>query len=149
MNAVRMPVPAVSNMNVHCIFSPLFAIQNGFVSTYLANWVQRLVSRFGVDGIRIDTVPEVPMWFWKGYADAAGVYAVGEVENGDPAYVGPYQKQGALPATLAYPLFFQLRNVFQQQQSMNALQTLWLVVSKPRMCLSFFFSLTPYACQCL
>ena len=42
--------------------------------------------------------------FWVGFNQAAGVYAVGEVENGNPAYVGPYQ--GALDATLSYPMFF-------------------------------------------
>lgn len=97
------------------------------MANYLVSWVQRLVAKFDIDGIRIDTVPEVPGWFWKQFSAASGVYAVGEVENGDPGYVGAYQKSGALPATLSYPLFFQLRNVFQQQQSMNALQTLWYV----------------------
>ena len=47
---------------------------------------------------------QVEKEFWVGFNQAAGVYAVGEVENGNPAYVGPYQ--GALDATLSYPMFF-------------------------------------------
>jgi hypothetical protein len=48
---------------------------------------------------------QVDMAFWQSFNKAAGVYAVGEVENGDPSYVGPYQG-GALDATLSYPMFY-------------------------------------------
>jgi len=55
--------------------------------------------------------------------ESAGVYAVGEVFNGDVQYVGGYQApKGPLPGVLSYPLFFTLRNVFASQGSMNQLQ---------------------------
>jgi glycosidase len=33
-----------------------------------------LVSKYGFDGIRIDTIPEVPKGFWAEYGAAAGVF---------------------------------------------------------------------------
>ncbi len=50
-------------------------------------------------------------------------YAVGEVFNGDVNYVASYQ-QAALPGVLSYPLFFTLRNVFANKQSMYNLQSI-------------------------
>jgi glycosidase len=56
-----------------------------------------------VDGLRIDTVKHVEKDFWPGYNDAAGVYCVGEVFSGDPAYTCPYQNY--LDGVLNYPMY--------------------------------------------
>jgi alpha-amylase len=56
----------------------------------LKSWVKNLVSTYGFDGIRIDTIPEVPKDFWAEFGPASGVFQMGECFNGDPAYVGPY-----------------------------------------------------------
>ncbi|KAA0154156.1 hypothetical protein FNF29_02776 [Cafeteria roenbergensis] len=93
-----------------------------FVAQYLQQWVAAQVHGYGFDGLRVDTVPEVDMPFWRSFQSAAGVYAVGEVFNGNIGYVAPYQG-GALPGLLSYPLFFTMRAVFAQQQSMNQLQS--------------------------
>ena len=90
----------------------------------LTQWINSLVNTYGFDGIRVDTVPEVrgsaglldypcsippcPQVnkpFWKSFNQAAGVYAVGEVYNGNIQYVSGYQSQ-ALDAVLSYPMFF-------------------------------------------
>jgi len=42
-----------------------------------------MVQTYDLDGLRIDTVPEVPPSFWKEYVKSAGVYAVGEVDDGN------------------------------------------------------------------
>lgn len=96
---------------------------NPFVSQQLLAWVHSAVSTFGFDGIRVDTTPEVNKAFWKQWNQAAGTYAVGEVFNGDVGYVSSYQGS-ALDGVLSYPLFFTLRNVFAQQQSMYQLQSM-------------------------
>jgi len=44
------------------------------VRGYLKSWIQNLVKDFGFDGIRIDTIPEVPKDFWSEYGQAAGVF---------------------------------------------------------------------------
>lgn len=64
--------------------------ENPWVREYLKGWISNLVTTYGFDGIRIDTVPEVPKDFWTEYGQAAGVFQMGENFNGDPAYVGPY-----------------------------------------------------------
>lgn len=56
-----------------------------------------------VDGLRIDTVKHVQKSFWPGYNSAAGVYCVGEVFDGDPAYTCPYQSY--LDGVLNYPMY--------------------------------------------
>ena len=90
---------------------------NSFVRSTLKSWINNIVSTYGIDGLRIDTVPEVPKDFWEEYAEAAGVYQVGEVFNGDPTYVAGYQ--GPLDALLNYPMFYKLRNAFQYKQTMR------------------------------
>uniref|UniRef100_UPI001262AC45 Alpha-amylase n=1 Tax=Rhizomucor pusillus TaxID=4840 RepID=UPI001262AC45 len=78
------------------------AILNDIVSGWVGN--------YSFDGIRIDTVKHIRKDFWTGYAEAAGVFATGEVFNGDPAYVGPYQKY--LPSLINYPMYYALNDVF-------------------------------------
>jgi len=90
---------------------------NQYVRTTLKNWVRDTVKKFNFDGIRIDTVPHVKKAFWKEYAASAGVYQVGEVLNGDIGYVSQYTHDG-LDATMNYPMYFTLRNVFNFKHSM-------------------------------
>ena len=44
-----------------------------------------------VDGLRIDTVKHVDTDLWSGFGDAAGVFITGEITNGDPYGLCPYQ----------------------------------------------------------
>jgi alpha-amylase len=81
-----------------------------------------MIKKYNIDGIRIDTVPEVPKWFWKQFADAAGVYQVGEVFDGRLDYVSDYQKC-CLDGVLNYPLFFAMRDAFTYNRSMNTLES--------------------------
>jgi alpha-amylase len=91
-----------------------------YVKNQLLSWISTLMS-YGFDGLRIDTVPEIEPGFWADFVAAANTYAVGEVFS-DLSCCATYQKQ-ALPGVLSYPLFFTLRSVFQQKQSMNQLQS--------------------------
>jgi len=45
------------------------------------------------------------------------VFQIGEVDNGDPAYVGPYQNY--LTATLNYPFYWTFKDVFGDKKSMK------------------------------
>lgn len=80
-----------------------------------------MTSKYKIDGIRIDTVPEVPKWFWKEFADAAGVYQVGEVFDGRIGYVSDYQNY--LDAVLNYPLYFAMKDVFAYNKSAKILES--------------------------
>ena len=90
---------------------------NSFVRSTLKKWIADTVNTYGFDGIRIDTIPEVPKDFWSEYTQSAGVYSVGEVFNGNPSYVAGYQ--GSIDATLNYPMFYKLGNAFEDGQSMH------------------------------
>ncbi|CRG90037.1 alpha-amylase [Talaromyces islandicus] len=81
------------------------------VQTLWYDWVADLVSNYSIDGLRIDTVKHVQKSFWPGYNSAAGVYCVGEVFDGDPAYTCPYQNY--LDGVLNYPIYYQLLYAFE------------------------------------
>ncbi|KAJ5901399.1 hypothetical protein N7504_007393 [Penicillium tannophilum] len=81
------------------------------VQTIWYDWVADLVSNYSIDGLRIDTVKHVQESFWPDYNDAAGVYCVGEVFDGDPAYTCPYQDY--LDGVLNYPVYYQLLYAFE------------------------------------
>lgn len=51
----------------HCRLAGLADLNqdNSFVSNYLVNWIKNLIQTYNIDGIRIDTVPEVHPDFWK------------------------------------------------------------------------------------
>lgn len=74
------------------------------------SWVRALVSNYSVDGLRIDTVKHVQKDFWPGYNDAAGVYCVGEVFDGDPSDTCDYQNY--LDGVLNYPMYYPLLRAF-------------------------------------
>lgn len=58
----------------------------------LISLVWYLTRSFSSDGIRIDSAKHVEPSFYSGFSSAAGVFAIGEVYNGDPAYLAPYQR---------------------------------------------------------
>ncbi len=84
--------------------------ENEYVKNTLLSWIRDLVEKYNIDGIRIDTVPEVPKWFWSEFRKAAGVYQVGECFDARVDYIADYQNH--LDALLNYPLYYSLREVF-------------------------------------
>lgn len=64
--------------------------ENPFIIKTYNDWIKSLVSTFGVDGLRIDTVKHVQKSFWSGFKSAAGVFSIGEVFNGDASYTCAY-----------------------------------------------------------
>ncbi|PWN50517.1 alpha-amylase [Violaceomyces palustris] len=94
--------------------------ENPAVVNLWNSWIKGLVSNYTVDGIRIDTVKHVRKDFWPGFVSSAGVYSIGEVFQGDPAYVGPYQQ--VMDGLLNYPLYYPLTRAFQKtNQGFNEL----------------------------
>eukprot|EP01137_Pigoraptor_chileana_P026263 Opistho-2@96975 len=93
---------------------------SSYVASTLCAWINDTITTYGIDGIRIDTVPEVHATFWAQYAKAAAVFTMGEVDNGDPAYNAPYQ--GVLDATLDYPMYWSLRHALQEKGTMAQIQ---------------------------
>ncbi|CAG8089704.1 unnamed protein product [Penicillium olsonii] len=81
------------------------------VQTIWNDWIAALVSNYSIDGLRIDTVKHVQKSFWPGFNDAAGVYSVGEIFDGNPAYTCDYQNY--LDGVLNYPIYYPLLNAFK------------------------------------
>lgn len=102
--------------------------ENDHVRTTLLSWVSELVKKYGIDGLRVDTVPEVPKWFWQQFTSSAGVYTVGEVFNGDMGYVGGYV--GSVTSVLNYPFFFWVRDTLSNNKDMTNLRSYYTDWSK-------------------
>ena len=89
--------------------------ENDYVADELLRWIKYMVRTYDIDGIRVDTVPEVPKWFWKKFNEASGVFQMGEVFNGNVDYVASYQ--GPLTATFNYPLYYSINDAFKGNMS--------------------------------
>lgn len=70
-------------------------VQSGYQT-----WISQLISTYSIDGLRLDSVMEVDTAFWSGFENAAGVYMVGEVDDGDAGYVCGFQDY--VPGVLNY-----------------------------------------------
>ncbi|KAF2127699.1 carbohydrate-binding module family 20 protein [Dothidotthia symphoricarpi CBS 119687] len=93
--------------------------ESSAVSTVLNTWVKYLVTEYQFDGVRIDTVKHVEKEFWPDFVKAIGAYAIGEVWNGDPAFLVPYAK--LMPGLLNYAIYYPLNAFYQQNGTSQAL----------------------------
>ena len=84
--------------------------ENDWVTQKLLEWIHDLVQKYNLDGIRIDTIMEVPKWFWDKFRTSAGVFQIGEAFNGDPGYVADYQNH--LDSVFNYPLYYTIKSSF-------------------------------------
>ena len=84
--------------------------ENDWVTQQLLNWISDLISKYNIDGIRIDTIMEVPKWFWDKFRSSAGVFQIGEAFNGDIGYVADYQNH--LDSVFNYPLYYTIESSF-------------------------------------
>jgi len=101
---------------------PDFNHENEWVANTLIDWIRDIVQKYKIDGIRIDTIPEVPKWFWQKFSQSAGVYQVGEVFNGRMNYVSSYQ-ECCLDGVLNYPLYYAMRDAFAYGKSLRGMES--------------------------
>lgn len=85
--------------------------EDEYVKHTLLDWIHNLVIKYKIDGIRIDTVIQVPKWFWDDFRDAAGVFQIGEVFKFNPTYVAGYLDH--LDSLFNYPLYNNIRAGFK------------------------------------
>ena len=107
--------------NCRLALLPDLDTESEYVVKTLNDWIKWLVVEYDVDGLRIDTIPEVPKPFWIEFQKSAGCYAVGEVFDGRIDYIADYQnpESGGLDALLNYPLSITMKNVWARHGSMN------------------------------
>ncbi|KAM0546244.1 hypothetical protein ACHAPJ_010927 [Fusarium lateritium] len=87
--------------------------ESSTVKKVLNDWIKWLVSEYKFDGIRIDTVKHVSKEFWPDFQTAAGVYAIGEVWDGNPDYLAGYSK--VMPGLLNYAIYYPMNRFYQQK----------------------------------
>ncbi|KAJ9157608.1 Alpha-amylase A type-3 [Pleurostoma richardsiae] len=75
------------------------------------SWITDIVSKYSIDGLRVDSAQQVETSFFPPFESAAGVYIVGEVFNGDPSYVTPFQQY--MSGLLNYPAYFWITQAFE------------------------------------
>ena len=84
--------------------------ENDWVTQKLLDWIKDIVSKYNFDGIRIDTIMEVPKWFWDKFRASAGVFQIGEAFDGRLDYVADYQNH--LDSVFNYPLYYTIKTSF-------------------------------------
>jgi len=102
------------------------------VEQRLYSWIRELVANYSIDGLRLDTVKHVRKEFWPGFCRAAGVFALGEVWDGNPeyptasldfglteSYTGPYQDY--VPGLLDYVTYYGIINGLTKPGQVNRL----------------------------
>ncbi|RYP49609.1 hypothetical protein DL768_004730 [Monosporascus sp. mg162] len=87
----------------------------GEIRALFQEWISWLVKEYGFDGVRIDTVKHVEKDFWPGFSSAAGVYTIGEVFDGNPAYLAGYA--GTMSGLLNYAIYYPMNRFYQQRGS--------------------------------
>lgn len=89
---------------------PDLRTEDAGVQSVFNNWITNFVKTFSVDGLRIDSAQQVNKQFYPSFVSAAGVYAVGEVFNGNPSFLCDYQT--VMPAVLNYASYFWIQRAF-------------------------------------
>lgn len=90
---------------------PDLRTENSNVAAIWNNWIEGIVSTYGVDGIRLDSALELDFASMASFEDASGVYVVGEAFNGDPAIIIPYQNY--ISGLMNYPAYYWITQAFQ------------------------------------
>lgn len=84
--------------------------ENPDVVKMMGNWISEVVSNFSVDGLRLDAAKHVNGAFLPSFTQAAGVFSIGEVYDGDTWSFCPYQE--LLPSLTNYPNYFAMIKAF-------------------------------------
>ncbi|KAF7561789.1 hypothetical protein G7046_g2349 [Stylonectria norvegica] len=89
---------------------PDLRTENDNVRAIWFDWIGQIVTKYSIDGLRIDSVKHIEKSFNRPFEEAAGVYTIGEVLNGDPAFTLPFQED--MGGVLNYPMYFWLKEAF-------------------------------------
>ncbi|KAL2269917.1 hypothetical protein VTJ83DRAFT_2101 [Remersonia thermophila] len=94
---------------------PDLRTEDEYVRRIWNQWIEEIVSKYSVDGLRVDSAKHVETSFWPGFSAAARVFLLGEVYHGDPSYVAPYQQY--MDGLLDYPSYYWMLRAFQSSNS--------------------------------
>jgi alpha-amylase len=96
--------------------------ENESVAHYLTDWISYMVTRYNLDGIRLDTALYIPKAFLKEFQESADVYMTGEVVTHNISLHASYQKQ--LTGLLNFPMTEFVKPTFSGNGTMSAFAAL-------------------------
>lgn len=73
------------------VATPRIKTTDPTIAATLDQWIADLVSTYAIDGIRIDGAKQIESTFFPNFTQSAGVYAMGEVYDGDAEFLCGYQ----------------------------------------------------------
>lgn len=86
------------------------------VTAYLNDFVEYWRDETGIDGLRIDTMKHVPDDYWKQFFAAGGagdprkIWSVGEVFDGNPAYLARFMDDLGSPSVFDFALYYRMKD---------------------------------------
>ena len=86
------------------------------VATY-KTWIKDLVTKYEIDGLRLDAAKLVEPSFWPVFCESAGVFCMGEVFSDNVPYVASFQSQ--MDSLLNFPLQSALTKAFATNGAKN------------------------------
>lgn len=103
-------------MGSNTVSLPDLRTEDSVVANMWYQWISQIVSRYSIDGLRIDTAYEVSPSFWAGFqAAAGGIHVLGEVWHGNPNVLCPYQNY--LTGLMNYAAYYWIIETFQDPSS--------------------------------
>ncbi|WP_412027481.1 alpha-amylase family glycosyl hydrolase [Deinococcus yunweiensis] len=82
------------------------------VTSYLNSFIEYWRKETGIDGLRIDTMKHVPDAYWTqffakgGAGDPSRIWSVGEVFDGNPAYLAHFMDDLGAPSVFDFALYY-------------------------------------------
>lgn len=73
------------------VATPRIKTTDPAIAATLGEWIHDLVSEYDIDGIRIDGAKQIETTFFPNFTEKAGVYAMGEVYDGNANSMCSYQ----------------------------------------------------------
>lgn len=92
------------------VATPHLKNEDATVAGMLEVWIAELISNYSIDGIRIDGAKQISTSFFQPFIEKAGVYAMSEVDDGDPSFTCKYQTYSA--GLENYPVYYQILAAF-------------------------------------
>lgn len=144
-----MPYCPLKNWNneteyTHCwlgyqgVATPRIKTTDPAVNNTLNQWIKDLVGTYKIDGIRIDGAKQIERSFLKPFIESSGVFAMAEVDQGDPGFVCGYQD--ATGGLENYALYYTILRAFtagQMDQMVSMIKSVQSACSSPQYLATF------------
>lgn len=93
-------------------YLPDVATEQPEVQEAYAAWIPELISEYGIDGLRLDTLIQLDSGSLEAFTAASGVYVVGEDYDIEASRAYPNQEYMSGGGLLNYPLYSSANNTF-------------------------------------